>query len=55
MKTKHKKTGTAAALEKVKTMPQEKFDAAITKLLTEVSAAAMAAEAMLDARRQTAP
>jgi len=50
MKTKHKKTGTAAALEKVKTMPQAKFDAAVTKMLTEAAAAAMAAQAMLDAR-----
>jgi hypothetical protein len=54
MTTKHKKTGAAAALEKVKTMPQAKFDAAVAQLLTEATAAAMAAQAMLDARRQTA-
>jgi hypothetical protein len=50
MTTKHKKAGAAAALEKVKTMPQEEFDAAVTKMLTEASAAAMAAQALLDAR-----
>jgi len=54
MTTKQKKTGAAAALEKAKTMPQEKFDAAVTKMLTEAAAAAMAAQSMLDARRQTA-
>jgi hypothetical protein len=54
MTTKQKKTGAAAALEKAKTMPQAKFDAAVAKLLTEATAAAMAAQAMLDARRQTA-
>ena len=51
MTTKHKNTGAAAAREKVKTMPQEKFDAAVTKMLTEAAAAAMAAQAMLDARK----
>ncbi len=54
MTTKHKKTGAAAALVKAKTMPQEKFDAAVAQLLTEATAAAMAAQAMLDARHQTA-
>jgi hypothetical protein len=51
MTTKHKKTGAAAALEKVKTVPQAKFDAAVTKLLEEAAAAAMAAQALLDARK----
>jgi hypothetical protein len=54
MTTKQKKTGAAAALEKAKTMPQDKFDAAVTEILTEASAAVMAVQAMLDARRQTA-
>jgi hypothetical protein len=54
MTTKQKKTGAAAALEKAKTMPQDKFDAAVTEMLTEASAAVMAVQAMLDARRQTA-
>lgn len=54
MKTKQTKTGAAAALDKAKTMPQAKFDAAVTKLLTEASAAATAAQQLLDARRQTA-
>jgi hypothetical protein len=54
MTTKQKKTGAAAALEKAKTMPQEKFDAAVEKMLTEAVGAVMAAQTMLDARRQTA-
>jgi len=51
MTTKHKKTGAAAALEKAKTMPQEKFDAAVTKLLAEAAAAVTAAQMALDARK----
>jgi hypothetical protein len=51
MTTKHKKTSAATELEKIKAMPQDKFDAAITKLLTEASAAAMAVQALLEARK----
>jgi hypothetical protein len=54
MTTKTKKAGAATELEKIKAMPQAKFDAAVAQLLTEATAAAMAAQAMLDARRQTA-
>jgi len=54
MTTKTKKAGAATELEKIKTMPQANFDAAVAQLLTEATAAAMAAQSMLDARRQTA-
>jgi hypothetical protein len=50
MNSKTKKAGAATELEKIKAMPQAKFDAAVTKMLTEAAAAAMAAQAMLDAR-----
>jgi hypothetical protein len=52
--TMTKTTTTTAILEAARTMPQAKFDAAVAQLLTEATAAAMAAQAMLDARRQTA-
>jgi len=55
MNSKTKKAGAATELEKIKAMPQAKFDAAVEKMLADAAATMWAVQAMLDARRQTAP
>jgi hypothetical protein len=54
MKTKHKKTGAAAALDKITTMPAAEADKLIERLRIEATSAVMALDFALEVRRKAA-